>query len=258
MPAPTLTITLDTDRLDQHLTISSAVVARLVATAGLQPSDTTLDIGAGTGLITRAIARRGCATIAVELDRRFAHYLQPLHGTDRITVQWADFLTVAPREVTTIVANPPFGATEHLVNWFTRLPRLRHISFIVGSRFARAAIAFPGDADYTRQSLHVQAAFIAGTHGMVERTAFYPIARRDAAIVTLRPMQPSLVIGAFDAAVHRRAGMRLRRLVLDLQRQRLLPTAVDSSLAIFWHKRLQELTNDEISRTALTLSCAES
>lgn len=247
---------LDTDRLDQHLTINPAVVSRLVDTARLHPSDTALDIGAGTGLITRVIARSGCATIAIELDRQFAPYLEPLDGRDRISICWSDFRAVLPRDVTSVVANPPFGATEHLVSWFARLPRLRHISLIVGSRFARTAIAVPGSAQYTRLTLHVQAAFNARIHAPVTRTDFHPVARRDAAIVTLTPVPPSPLIKALDVAIHRNAGMPLRRVVLELRDRGLIGDDVPELLSPYWHKRLQELTNDEISRTVFTLSGA--
>jgi len=245
--------------LDQYLTISPAVITDLLRAAALQPGDTVLEIGAGTGLITRAIAARAGATIATELDRRFEPYLQRLHRRNGVSVHWADFRFSAPERVTAVVANPPFGVTEHLVDWLTQLPHLRRVALIVGQRFARAATAPPGSTQYTRLSLHLQAAFTSQLCGSIPPTNFYPPTRACAAILTLQPAAASPLLHALDAAVATTAGIRLHKLLYDLHGRDLLRgslPALQDRLRPHLHRRIQQLTNAELSLTAHALLAA--
>lgn len=245
---------LDTDLLDQHLTVAPAVVDALIRAAELRCTDIAVEIGAGTGLITRALVRRVRETVAVELDRRFERYLEPLRHIGGITVQWSDFRTFAPSQVTVVVANPPFGSTEHLVDWLTKLPRLRRAALIVGQRFARAATAPPGAAAYTRLSLHLQAAFSAEITATAVPTAFYPPARTPAAILALTPSKTDPLRGALDHAFAATAGMLLGDLIGSLQRRGLI--SGHSPLErhrLLVRRRLQQLTNTQVSDLARTL-----
>ncbi|MBO0884195.1 MAG: hypothetical protein J2P17_28485 [Mycobacterium sp.] len=245
---------LDTDLLDQHLTVAPAVVDALIRAAELRCTDIALEIGAGTGLITRVLARRVRKTVVVELDRRFERYLEPLRHIDGITVQWSDFRRLAPSHVTVVVANPPFGSTEHLVDWLTKLPRLRRAALIVGRRFALAATALPGAAAYTRLSLHLQAAFNAEIAATAAPTAFYPPARTAAAILALTPSKADPLREALDRAFTATAGMLLGDLIESLQRRGLI--SGHSPLQrhrLLLRSRLQQLTNAHVSDLVRTL-----
>lgn len=245
---------LDPDLLDQHLTVAPTIVAALICAAELQHTDTALEIGAGTGLITRVLAKRVRKTVAVELDRRFEQYLEPLRNVEGITIHWTDFRTLAPPHVTVVVANPPFGSTEHLVDWLTRLPRLRRAALIVGRRFARTATAVPGAAGYTRLSLHLQAAFRAEVGTTAAPTDFYPPARTAAAILTLTPSKANPLRETLDSAFTTTAGMRLGDLFRTLHGRGLLSD--HSPLErhrLLLPRRLQQLTNAQVSDVARTL-----
>lgn len=245
---------LDTNRLDQHLTISANVIQQLLRAAELHSTDTVLDIGAGTGLITRALTERVHQVIAVEIDERFTPYLRHLHGRG-ITVYWGDLRTIAPPQTTVVVANPPFGSTEHLTDYLSQLPRLRRAALIVGRRFARTATAQPGTGAYSRLSLHVQAAFAAHAVTTIPPTDFFPPARTPAAILTLTPAAPDPLVQALDRAFTASAGTRLSELIRSLHRSGLLedPRSFREQYRLVLNKRLQELTNVQISHVARAL-----
>jgi 23S rRNA (adenine-N6)-dimethyltransferase len=71
-----------------------------------------VDIGAGSGMLTQALARAGARVIAIELDPELAGRLR--RSCPRATIVESDARTVAwPREPFRVVANLPFaGATE--------------------------------------------------------------------------------------------------------------------------------------------------
>jgi len=98
----------------QYFLRSSKLAAELVRAARIQPNDLVLDLGAGTGVLTAALAHCGVRVVAVEIDRELASRLR--RRLPDIEVQVADALQVPlPREPFKVVANLPFdGATAIL------------------------------------------------------------------------------------------------------------------------------------------------
>ena len=88
---------------------------QLVAEAGLRPGDLVVDVGAGSGALTRPLVELGARVIAVELHPRRAAQLRSDFGDDVVVVQ-ADAADLRlPRRDFHVVANPPFGITNALV-----------------------------------------------------------------------------------------------------------------------------------------------
>jgi 23S rRNA (adenine-N6)-dimethyltransferase len=99
--------------LGQHFLGSTQLAARIAADAGVTAAHRVVDLGAGTGALTAALAARGASVLAVELDEELAIGLaQRFADVALVTVLHADLVDV-PLPVTPyrIVANPPFGRT---------------------------------------------------------------------------------------------------------------------------------------------------
>ena len=91
----------------RHFLRSSKLAAELVRAAGIRPGDLVLDLGAGSGMLTSALARAGARVCAVEIDASLARELrrrfpQVVEG-DAARIR-------LPREPFKVVANLPFGA----------------------------------------------------------------------------------------------------------------------------------------------------
>jgi len=89
----------------RHLLRSSALAAEIVRDAGVVAGDLVVDLGAGSGMLTRALVGAGARVLAVEPDRRLGARLRGLPVTvlqeDALAVDW-------PREPFRVVANLPF------------------------------------------------------------------------------------------------------------------------------------------------------
>ncbi len=105
-------------RLGQHFLDSASIAARLVADAGVEPHDRVVDFGAGTGLLTAALAERAASVLAVEVDPALAQRLaRRFAATPNVIVVHADVGEVPlPCTPYRVVANPPFGRTAAILH----------------------------------------------------------------------------------------------------------------------------------------------
>jgi 23S rRNA (adenine-N6)-dimethyltransferase len=105
-------------RLGQHFLDSRLLASRLVADAGVASDDRVVDLGAGTGLLTAALAERAAGVLAVELDASLARRLARRFGsTPNVIVLHADVRDVPlPRTPYRVVANPPFARAAAILH----------------------------------------------------------------------------------------------------------------------------------------------
>jgi len=96
----------------RHALRSRAFARELVRDAGVLPGTLVLDLGAGGGALTAALAEAGARVRAVELDPAALRQLKARFGTDpRVEVVAGDATLVPlPAEPFAVVANLPFAA----------------------------------------------------------------------------------------------------------------------------------------------------
>ena len=96
----------------RHALRSRAFADELVRDAGVAPGTLVLDLGAGSGVLTRALAAAGARVRAIELDAAALRQLEARFGSDtRVEVVQGDATTVPlPDEPFAVVANLPFAA----------------------------------------------------------------------------------------------------------------------------------------------------
>jgi 23S rRNA (adenine-N6)-dimethyltransferase len=101
----------------QHFLRSQSLAAELVGDAGIRPGDLAVDLGAGSGRLTRELAAVAGRVLAVELDPRWAAQLRG--RWPNVEVVEADAASCRlPRSEFRVVANLPFEGTN---------PILRHL-----------------------------------------------------------------------------------------------------------------------------------
>ena len=105
-------------RLGQHFLDSRRLAARLVADAGVHGRDRVVDLGAGTGVLTAALAHEAASVLAVEVDASLADRLaNRFAALPNVTVLRADVSDVPlPCTPYRVVANPPFARTAAILH----------------------------------------------------------------------------------------------------------------------------------------------
>jgi 23S rRNA (adenine-N6)-dimethyltransferase len=104
-------------RLGQHFLGSDHLAAQIVDDAAIGADDRVVDLGAGTGVLTAALAARAGAVLAVEIDPKLAAGLaSKFERAPNVAVLHADVREIPlPLNPYRVVANPPFGHTAAIL-----------------------------------------------------------------------------------------------------------------------------------------------
>lgn len=103
-------------RIGQNF-LDAATADQIVGDASFSAGELVVEIGAGSGALTLALARRAVRVVAVETDRTWVEQLRRrFSGNRAVTVLTKDFLAVAlPRERFRVIGSLPFGRTTDIL-----------------------------------------------------------------------------------------------------------------------------------------------
>jgi 16S rRNA (adenine1518-N6/adenine1519-N6)-dimethyltransferase len=188
----------------QHWLRSEKALNKIVATACLQPQDRLLEIGPGTGILTRQLLPQVQSLVAVEIDHDLCDLLaKKLGSIDNFLLLQGDFLSLDlatnlasfpnfqhPKKV---VANIPYNITgpiiEKLLGTISQ-PNpnpFELIVLLVQKEVAQRLSAKPGSRNFGALTVRVQ--YLAECEFIcdVPAKSFSPPPNVDSAVVCLRP-----------------------------------------------------------------------
>ncbi len=213
-------------RFGQHFLVSRRALDQIVAAADLGAADTVLEVGAGLGTLSRALASSAGHVTAVEIDRRLLPVLtETLGAYPAVRIVGGDILALPPGDLfwgprdapRKVVANLPYNvATPALIRLLDPALRVARIIVTVQREVAERITAQPGTAAYGRLSIAVQFRGGAAVAGRIPRGAFLPAPEVDSAIVRILP-SPEPAVAVPDEAEFFRivaAGFGQRRKML--------------------------------------------
>jgi 16S rRNA (adenine1518-N6/adenine1519-N6)-dimethyltransferase len=158
--------------------------------AGIAPDDDVLEVGAGPGTLTLALARRCRRLVAVELDRRLIPVLREVvAGHANVEIVQADILrydihAAFPQGGEVVAGNIPYSLTGALIEKLLQpAPRPRRLSLVVQKEVAERWTASTGASLSTVAVQVFATARIAMT---IPASAFTPPPKVDSALVLLK------------------------------------------------------------------------
>jgi 23S rRNA (adenine-N6)-dimethyltransferase len=182
--------------LSQNFLVDHRAIDALVDGSRAGDGDLVLDIGAGNGLISAALARRGARVQAIERDPALAARLRAKFATwPSVTVVEADVLAMPlPAEPFRVVANIPFGITTQILRRLLDEGGLARADMIVQAEVARKR-GTRGRG--TLLNACWEPWFEFGTGARIPATAFRPRPRVDTAVLIVTRRAPPLVDPGF-------------------------------------------------------------
>ncbi len=207
-------------RLGQNFLTDPAVLERIVTAADLSASDLVVEVGAGVGTLTGALAERAGRVLALELDDQLVDILRERFSTSaNVEIIHGDVLRVALSDLVDrsykVVGNLPYYITSAVLRRFlSGTPRPQLMVVTVQREVAERAIAEPG-----KMSLLAVSVQFYGHPRIVARIpagAFYPVPKVDSAVMRIDLGEQPVVHlgeGVDDAAFFRvvRAGFSQKR-----------------------------------------------
>jgi len=242
--------------LGQNFLRDRSYLERILAAGEIESSDTVLEIGAGTGVLTRALAARAHRVVAVELDDSLVTLLgTEFESVRNIEIWHGNALDFDPccllPEGYKLVGNIPYYITGPLIRRYLEAscpPRC--LVLMVQREVAERIVATPGSLSLLGVSVQFYASAEIVTR--VPSRAFSPRPKVDSAILRLVP-HASTTAGplrdSFFAVARAGFGMRRKQLVNSLSSG--LSLSRDAGQELLGRANIDE------KRRAETLSVAE-
>jgi 16S rRNA (adenine1518-N6/adenine1519-N6)-dimethyltransferase len=215
--------------LGQTFLVDANIVAKVIAAAELTGQEAVLEIGAGAGAVTRALARAAGRVVAIEVDPKLVAILGETLGeaaevvqADVLAVEWRALLG-PPQSLAgrggrwRVVANLPYAITGPALfsltearGWFDRLV------VMVQREVAERLTAPPGSRARGMLSVLLQAFFDVSKVMVVSRNCFWPRPKVDSEILALTVSRQVLVPTSLEASFRQvvRAAFASRRKTL--------------------------------------------
>jgi 16S rRNA (adenine1518-N6/adenine1519-N6)-dimethyltransferase len=177
--------------LGQNFVVDPNTVRRVARLAHVGNGDLALEIGAGLGSLTLALAETGAEVIAVEVDRHLMAALNDVLSTTSVTIINADAMTLDYDDLldgrhATVVANLPYNiATPLVIHLLEAVTLIDRLVVMVQHEVAERLVARAGDHAYGAASLRVQYFADARLLGPVPASVFLPKPRVESALVEI-------------------------------------------------------------------------
>lgn len=217
--------------LGQNFVADPNTVRRIVRLAGVKAGDPVVEIGAGLGSLTLALAEVGASVLAVEIDVDLVPLLREqveklavrVVQADAMTLDWNHELDDWGVARAALVANLPYNVSTPLVcDLLDAVPRLDRMLVMVQREVAERLVARPGSGTYGIPSVKVAYWATAKIVGHVPASVFVPQPKVESSLVEIvrrtEPAvdaDPALLFSLVRAGFGQRRKM-LRRSLVEL------------------------------------------
>jgi 16S rRNA (adenine1518-N6/adenine1519-N6)-dimethyltransferase len=187
--------------LGQNFVADANTVRRIASLTGVGPGQHVVEIGAGLGSLTLALADTGAEITAVEVDPGVVPVLRDVVADhDNVTVVEADAMRVdwrvllAASERWMLVANLPYNlATPLVCELLDGVPAIDSMLVMVQREAAERFAAQPGNKQYGAVSVKVALWATARLVGHVPASVFVPRPNVESALVRIDRREPPMV-----------------------------------------------------------------
>ncbi|HET7721465.1 MAG TPA: 16S rRNA (adenine(1518)-N(6)/adenine(1519)-N(6))-dimethyltransferase RsmA [Acidimicrobiales bacterium] len=247
----------------QNFVVDPNTVRRIARLAGVGAGDRVVEIGAGLGSLTLALAETGAAVTAIEVDSGLVPALrsvvEPVGVTvvegDALRLDWAALLGAGPW---ILVANLPYNvATPLVADLLDEVPAITRMLVMVQREVAERLAAGAGDDAYGAVSVKVAYWATAKVVGRVPATVFHPVPNVESALVRIdRRPAPAVGPEVDPEWLFRlvRAGFGQRRKMLRRSLAALVPAEAFVAAGIRPEARAEELAVEDWGRLAACTS----
>jgi 16S rRNA (adenine1518-N6/adenine1519-N6)-dimethyltransferase len=247
--------------LGQNFVADPNTVRRIAHLAAVGPGDRVVEIGAGLGSLTLALAETGADVTAIEVDHGLVQVLRDVVGgcdhvriveADATRLDWDELL--GGRGDWILVANLPYNvATPLVADVLDSVPGISRMLVMVQREVAERLAARPRTPAYGAVSVKVAYWAHARIVGDVPASVFVPRPNVDSALVAITRRQPPDVTPAPLFALVRAAFNQRRKMLRRSLREVVSPDQF-AAAGIEPTARPEELALDDWCRLTVATS----
>lgn len=194
-------------QLGQHFLINPDVLSIIIEAGEVKSTDVVIEIGAGLGCLTAALADSAKHVVAVEVDPQLASELKNQFTAEQqieivqADILEADLLSLIPQGTRPkVVANLPYGITSPILWKLLENSKILDTCILMMQReVAERIVASPGGKDYG--ALTIGISYYADTT-LIDRLSpdnFFPAPKVDSALLKLTMCdEPKVVVDSED------------------------------------------------------------
>ena len=213
-------------RLGQNFLIDPSILEKVVAASEITDADFALEIGAGLGFLTSALASNAKQVVAIEVDNALHQELRCkfsdcpkvtlIHG-DVLKLNFSALLNQFPTANTKVIANLPYSITTPIL--WKLLGHHKQIGICVlmmQKEVAERIVALPGGKTYGSLTIGISYYAESEIVHVLPPNCFYPAPQVESAIVKLKIRDAPKVRVADEPLFFRivRASFQARRKML--------------------------------------------
>jgi len=165
---------------DQFFLTDEETIKRIVGFAQLHRNDVVLEVGAGTGNLTKEIAKKADKVITFEIDNRFKPFLRQLPKNVEVYFESAwNYVQLRGKfrkrkEYNKIVSNPPYSFVEPFLHNLTFL-EYDKVILLVPLRFLKKSAKWGIFSSFFKVKVLLE----------VSKEKFYPVPKTDSIVIDL-------------------------------------------------------------------------
>ncbi len=226
----------------------------MIATASAGVTDGAIEVGAGLGVLSRALCDKFKTVTTVEIDKSLKEVTEfSLKGAENHTMVYADFLRVDLSSLTdepvTVVGNLPYYITgDILKKLFKNSDKIKRAVVMVQKEAAEKLVASPRDKQYRAISVMAQHLCDIETVCDVSPDCFIPAPHVDSRVIVMNFKEDLPDSRAFFELVTKLFNARRKKLTAVFKdgAQKQKAESVLKNLGFSAAARCEELSPDEL------------
>lgn len=191
--------------LGQNFLIDDNIKRKIVDASSIEEDSIIIEVGPGSGAITKLLVKKGVPVIAFEIDTRLKDELSKI-DSENLTVIYEDFLKVNLNDVLKdykykkihLIANLPYYITTPIITKVMEETNIDEMIIMVQKEVGDRFKAKPNSKEYNSLSVFLQYYFDISTVCLVSKNCFVPKPKVDSIVVKFERRKDRLKVNNED------------------------------------------------------------